>query len=221
MTATNDFLSRVAAREQMEDVVNTVAPAAAEGHSQPVEKFFSASEARSDRWRELNAASNAWASAKDDGAAAHQRVLRLFNELSPMEDYWSYPGPGLMRSLKEGLDAHDAGTFARLAQRIGRALLSESFRHDSGAWDPLQESQARSGHALPPDADGGGLHKPSFDVLIVTPNEPENWDETRRQLQRLRRREDPFTYNVVHGRQLRGRGHGDGAQRQHPGGRHL
>ena len=109
----------------MEDVVNTVAPAAAEGHSQPVEKFFSASEARSDKWRELNAAATAWASAKEDGAAAHQRVIHLFNELSPMEDYWSYPGPGLMRSLKDSLDAHDAGTFARLAQRIGRALLSE------------------------------------------------------------------------------------------------
>ena len=131
------------------------------------------------------------------GRPAHQRVLRLFNELSPMEDYWSYPGPGLMRSLKEGLDAHDAGTFARLAQKIGRALLSESYRHDSTAWDPLQESQVQSGHALPPDADGSGLNKPSFDVLIVTPNDPENWDETRRQLQRLRRREDPFTYNVV------------------------
>ena len=114
-----------------------------------------------------------------------------------MEDYWSYPGPSLMRSLKESLDAHDAGTFARLAQKIGRALLSESYRHDPSAWDPLQESQARSGHALPPDADGSGLQKPCFDVLIVTPNDPENWDETRRQLQRLRRREDPFTYHVV------------------------
>ena len=177
--------------------MNNVAPVSSAAHLQPVDKFFSASEARSDRWRELNAAANAWASAKHDGAAAPQHVLRLFNELLPMEDYWSYPGPGLMRSLKESLDAHDAGTFARLAQKIGRALLSESYRHDSTAWDPLQESQVQSGHALPPDADGSGLNKPSFDVLIVTPNAPENWDDTRRQLQRLRRREDPFTYNVV------------------------
>ena len=177
--------------------MNNVAPVSSAAHLQPVDKFFSASEARSDRWRELNAAANAWASAKHDGAAAPQHVLRLFNELSPMEDYWSYPGPSLMRSLKESLDAHDAGTFARLGQKIGRALLSESYRHDSTAWDPLQESQVQSGHALPPDADGSGLNKPSFDVLIVTPNAPENWDDTRRQLQRLRRREDPFTYNVV------------------------
>ena len=177
--------------------MNNVAPVSSAAHLQPIDKFFSASEARSDRWRELNAAANAWASAKHDGAAAPQHVLRLFNELLPMEDYWSYPGPSLLRSLKESLDAHDAGTFARLGQKIGRALLSESYRHDSTAWDPLQESQVQSGHALPPDADGSGLNKPSFDVLIVTPNAPENWDDTRRQLQRLRRREDPFTYNVV------------------------
>lgn len=174
-----------------------VTPVASEAHLQPVDTFFSASEARSDRWRELNAAANGWASAKHDGATAHRQVLRLFEELSPIEDYWSYPGPNLMRSLKESLDARDAGSFARLGQKIGRALLSESYRHDPSTWDPMQESQARSGHALPPDTDGAGLPKPSFEVLIVTPNEPEHWDDTRRQLQRLRRREDPFTYHVV------------------------
>ena len=177
--------------------MNLVAPTGAEGHTQPIDTFFSAAEARSDRWRELNAAATSWASAKRDGAAAHQQVLRLFNELSPFEDYWSYPGPNLMLSLKDRLDAHDAGTFSLLVQKIGRALLSNSYRHDPSAWDPLQESQVGSGHALPPDLDGSGLQKPSFDVLIVTPNDPSNWDETRHQLQRLRRREDPFTYHVV------------------------
>ena len=172
-------------------------PIAAEAPLQPVDTFFSAGDARSDRWRELNAAATAWASANNSGARAHQMVLRVFEELSPFEDYWSYPGTNLMRLLKESLDAHDAGTFARLARKIGRSLLSDSYRHDAAAWDPLQELQTGSGHALPPDADGSGLPKPCFDVLIVTPNDPENWDDTRRQLMRLRRREDPFTYHVV------------------------
>ena len=70
---------------------------------------------------------SSWASAKHDGAAAHQQVVRLFNELSPMEDYWSYPGPSLMLSLRERLDAHDAGAFSPLVQKIGRALLSNSL----------------------------------------------------------------------------------------------
>ena len=170
---------------------------AAEANPQPIDTFFSAAEARTDRWRELNAMASSWASAKHDGAAAHEQVVRLFNELSPMEDYWSYPGPSLMLSLRERLDAHDASAFSPLVQKIGRALLSNSFRTDPSAWDPLQESQMRPGQALPPDLDASGLQKPSFDVLIVTPNDPSNWEETRNQLQRLRRREDPFTYQVV------------------------
>lgn len=177
--------------------MNVATPIAAEAHLQPVDMFFSAADARIDRWRELNAAAIAWASAKHDQAGVRQQVLRLLNELSPMEDYWPYPGARLMRSLKESLDAHDASTFSRVTQKIGRALLSNSYRHDPAAWDPLKESQVRSGHALPPDADSSGLQKPCFDVLIVTPNDPENWSETRSQLERLRRREDPFTYHVV------------------------
>ena len=71
-----------------------VTSVAAETKVQPVDTFFSAAEARSDRWRELNAAAVAWAkSAKHDGADFQRQVLRLFSELAPIEDYWSYPGP--------------------------------------------------------------------------------------------------------------------------------
>jgi arginine decarboxylase len=177
--------------------MTTVVRIAKDDHQQPIDTFFSASEARSDRWRELNAAAGAWASAKHDGQAAHLKVQKLFHDLAAMEEFWSYPGPGLMRSLRECLDLQDRTTFARLGQKIGRALLSNSYQHDPAVWDALQDSLSNSAHALPPDADGNGMHKPNFDVLIVTPNAPERWDETRRQLQRLRRREDPFTYNVV------------------------
>ena len=86
--------------------MNNVAP-----HLQPVDKFFSASEARSDRWREMNAAANAWSSAKHDGAVPQQRALRLFDELSPFEDYWSYPGfpAGVLgEPVRRGLRGHRA-----------------------------------------------------------------------------------------------------------------
>ena len=49
-------------------------PIAAEAPLQPVDTFFSAGDARSDRWRELNAAATAWASANNSGARAHQMV---------------------------------------------------------------------------------------------------------------------------------------------------
>src|SRR4051812_44366911 len=160
-----------------------------------VDAFFAASEARNDRWRALEAAANAWATSKDK--PAHSRANHLLQELAPIEDYWSYPGPKLMQALKDGLAGQDGADFARLVKKVGRSLLSNSFRSDLSAWDDSDDSAYQSGSALPPDVDAHGVPKPSFDVLIVTTNDTAHWEEARQQIERLRRREDPFTYHVV------------------------
>lgn len=164
---------------------------------QPLEDFFSASDARNDRWRALNVATHDWAANGAGKAAAQQRVLQLFTEIMPIEDYWAYPGHVLMRSLKEAIDAQDANVAARLTQKIGRALLSGTYRNDTAAWDPLAEQEAGAGTALPPDVQGDLGHKPYFEVLIVTPNDPSQWEKGRRAIQQLRRPDDPFVYQVV------------------------
>ena len=161
----------------------------------PVDAFFAASEARSDRWRALEAAANVWAATKEK--SAHGRVTQLVQELAPIEDYWSYPGPKLMQALKDALAGQDAADVARLVKKIGRSLLSNSYRHDASAWDEGENSAFQSGSALPPDANVDGVPKPSFDVLIVTTNDPAHWEEARQQIERLRRRDDPFKYHVV------------------------
>jgi len=162
-----------------------------------MENFFSIAEARNDRWRELNAAAQVWASNGRGVSAARDRAVRLFAEIAPIEDYWAYPGPILMRTLKEALDALDAGVFAHLAQKVGRALLSGSYRHDPSAWDPYQEVSRLAPDVLPPDTVGVDGHRPYFEVLIVTPNDPVHWEEGRKQIERLRRQEDAFSYHVV------------------------
>ncbi|MGE0659464.1 MAG: decarboxylase [Reyranellaceae bacterium] len=172
------------------------AASGATGHAlQPVDSFFFAAEARNDRWRELMAAATAWA---DKGnAAAHARVTRLFDEIVPIEDYWAYPGLTLMRSLKDALNAQNTGVFLRLVQKIGRALISGAYRYEISAWDPLQETQVQGSDFMPPDLQSGEGHKPYFEVLVVTPNDPAHWEESRRQMQRLHRREDPFNYQIL------------------------
>jgi arginine decarboxylase len=139
--------------------------------SKGIDTFFSALEARQDRWRELGASSRSWAAdAKGRGAEAHAHIQSLFAEIVPMEAFWAYPGPTLMRSLSEALAAQDAGVFASLAQKIGRALSSGSYRHDAGAWDPLKDGAGDMGDALLPDEQDAAPSKPYFEVLIVTPN---------------------------------------------------
>jgi len=164
---------------------------------QPLEDFFSANDARNDRWRALNVAAQEWATNGSEKSAAQKRVLTLFNEFAPIEDYWAFPGPTLMRSLKEAIDAQDANVVAHLTRRIGRSLLSGSYRSDATSWDPLAEQDGSSGQALPPDVQGEPIHKPYFEVLIVTPNDPSQWERARKQMLQLRRPDDPFVYQIV------------------------
>jgi arginine decarboxylase len=162
--------------------------------------FFSASEARTDRWRQMHAASRAWESTIAQGKQdkkLYAETMQLFAEIRPFEDYWAYPGPRLMATLGETLEQRNAGVFARLVQKVSNALLTGSYRYESTAWDPLQEGEGSTPDILPPDVKPGESHKPYFEVLMVTPNDPKMWERGRNEMKRLRRPEDLFNYEIV------------------------
>ncbi len=162
--------------------------------------FFSAAEARIDRWSEMNSVGRALEAAIAQGQAVdqlHAQAAELLAEISPLESYWAYPGSRLMATVRESLGEANAGVFARLVQKISNSLLTGGYRHDSGAWDPLQESESRPLDVLPPDGQTGDSRKPYFEVLVVTPNDPSTWERARNDLKRLRRPEDIFHYEIV------------------------
>ena len=162
--------------------------------------FFSAAEARIDRWSEMNSVGRALEAAIAQGQAVdqlHAQAAELLAEISPLESYWAYPGSRLMATVRESLGEANAGVFARLVQKISNSLLTGGYRHDSGAWDPLQESESRPLDVLPPDGQTGDSRKPYFEVLVVTPNDPSTWERARNDLKRLRRPEDTFHYEIV------------------------
>jgi arginine decarboxylase len=162
--------------------------------------FFSASEARTDRWRQLNAAGRAWEAAVAQGKPdkkLHSEAAQLFAEIGPLESYWAYPGSRLMATVGEAIEQRNVGVLTRLVQKISNMLLTGAFRYDLAAWDPLSESEGNVSDLLPPDAQQGEGHKPYFETLIVTPNDPSKWERARNELKRLRRPEDLFNYEVV------------------------
>ncbi len=163
--------------------------------------FFSAAEARIDRWCEMNTVGRAWEAAIAQGLPGDKllaQAAQFLGEISPMESYWAYPGsaPDDDRTRSASMKPMQ-GVFARLVQKISNSLLTGGYRHDSAAWDPLQESEARPLDALPPDAQVGESRKPYFEVLVVTPNDPSTWERARNELKRLRRPEDLFHYEIV------------------------
>ena len=166
----------------------------------PLVDFFSAAEARTDRWRQLCAAVRAWQAANaqnaDDDTGLNE-AISLFGDVASLEAYFAYPGPRLLSAIEQSIAERNADGCGRLVQNISAALLTGSFRYDSAAWDPLHDDATRSAELLPPDLQAGSGHKPYFETLVVTPADPSQWERARHDLKRLRRAEDPFIYEVV------------------------
>jgi len=166
----------------------------------PLVDFFSAAEARIDRWRQLSAVVRAWHATPAHDSSSDRlfaEAVVLFSEVAPLEAFFAYPGPRLMSATEQALAERNAGVTVRVIQHISSALLSGVYRYDASAWDPLQEETARATDLLPPDLQAGNGHKPYFETLVVTPTEPAQWERARHEMKRLRRTDDPFAYEVV------------------------
>jgi arginine decarboxylase len=180
---------------------STTAPAeAAEPSRLAGDNFFSATEARIDQWRQLCTVVRAWQAAlvRDESEdTAFAAVVALFGEVAPLEAFFAYPGPRLMTAIEQSLAERNSGVCSRLVQHVSSALLTGAYRHDTSAWEPLKEEAAYAADVLPPDLQSGSGHKPYFELLVVTPADPSQWERARHDLKRLRRPDDQFVYEIV------------------------
>ncbi len=161
-------------------------------------QFFSAAEARVDRWRMLNRIARALTTASSPLVdRLRGEATAVLAELAPIEDLSGYPGPHLMSQVQERLQTADWTGLARLVQRISMALLSNSYREDQEAWTADDETEAHLPDILPPSVGRGQTRKPYFEVLIVAAGERAAWPVLRETFKRLRREEDSFVYEPV------------------------
>jgi arginine decarboxylase len=175
---------------------NNHAPAPAGETS--LSEFFSAAEARSDRWRKLNRIAKALVGADSPTAQGLRKEAgAVLAELAPLEELNGYPGPSLMGQVHERLDAAQWPELARLVQRISMALLSASYRDESEAWTSEEDGEARLPDVLPPSVGRGQARKPYFEILLVSAGERATWPALRETFSRLRRDDDAFVYEPV------------------------
>src|SRR5437867_2669306 len=89
-----------------------------------IDAFFTVAEARSDRWRTLVQAANAWqASAGEhlpDRDADKTTVAACLSDLKQWEDFFAYPGATLLRKVDDRIASGDAMGAARLTSRSAR-----------------------------------------------------------------------------------------------------
>ncbi|HTY68631.1 MAG TPA: aminotransferase class I/II-fold pyridoxal phosphate-dependent enzyme [Alphaproteobacteria bacterium] len=168
--------------------------------SRDLNGVFAAASSRVDQWSQLNALARAWATAAPKSArsdALHGQIAAQLASVGRIEYCWAYPGPRMLAAVGEALERRDTSAFARLVQKVSSALLSSDFRRDEAVWDVAAESTGQTLDALPPELDSGATHKPYFEVLIVTPNDPASWERSREEIRRMRRADDAFRYEVV------------------------
>ena len=162
-----------------------------------VRSFFSASQDREERWRELHRVAKGMA-AGGQADKLRQEAQALLTQLGPLEELCGYPGARLMAQVSERLKEGDAKGLARLTQRISISLLSNSYRDDPEAWKSAEEDEdAHLPAILPPSIGRGQARKPYCEVLIVSPGEHSTWEPMREGIRKLRRDTDQFVVEPV------------------------
>ncbi len=179
--------------------VKSESPAFAAGGNVSIDHLFSTSAARNDRWRELNATAQTWAA---DPSAANRKkgraaVETALSAVRPLEDFFAYPGPALMKALSDRIAEEDAVGVARMIRRISGALLSGSFRQNGRDWEAEGESADGLPDRLPPSMDRPEAHRPYFEALFVASAPAVQHAQIAREIRRLRRVEDPTIYEPV------------------------
>ena len=163
--------------------------------AEPLDHFFSASAARMDRWRELNAKAQSWAAApQGDGRPAVEQALA---KVCAMEDFFAYPGPRLMKSLQDRISDGDAFGVGRLVRRLSGALLSGSYRYDGNEWETADDGEPSTPDRSAAVMEGGEARRPYFETLFVGAAPAANRTRISQEIRRLRRVEDEMIYEPV------------------------
>jgi arginine/lysine/ornithine decarboxylase len=166
-----------------------------------VDQFFTAAEARFDRWRTLHQATRTWersTSQQPQSKGEHQATVSIcFQELRPWEDFFAYPGHRLLKSLEERIGTGDATGAALLAQAISTALLTHSYRTNLADWEGEEEAGINLADRVGSAADEANVYRPYFEVLVVSPARRTAWQELAQDFRKLRRPQDKFWYEAV------------------------
>ena len=164
-----------------------------------LDNFFMTSSMRLDRWRDLNAKAQTWA-AEARGPKAHSgrvAVEAALQEVRPLEDFFAYPGPRLMKTLADRIASDDALGVGRLVRRMSGSLLSGAYRYDGAEWETSDDAAPAVGDRLPLAPHGADGRRPYFETLFVTTAPSANLPQIAHEIRRLRRAEDPMIYEPV------------------------
>ena len=94
-------------------------------------RYYNASQLRADTWNRLKVLAQKLAE-KQARQADIQRLQKEVEQglatLGPIESYWAFPSKQAFQHIRMLFDQGDYSRLSRLVARIGRALVSQSYR---------------------------------------------------------------------------------------------
>ncbi|MFD0882949.1 decarboxylase, partial [Variovorax dokdonensis] len=164
--------------------------------SAPLSDFLSAAESRRERWSRLQVVAQSQLRPGGNKEQLAAQVETLLGQLEPLEGFWAYPGTHLMRQLRKLLSEGDLEAFANGVSRIKLAIFSGAYRRDATAWNIEADAEGDVSERIPPGLVADHVSRPYFEVLTVSLEATRDAD-LQREVRKLRRPEDSFTYELV------------------------
>ncbi len=124
-------------------------------------------------------------------------IADLFESLSVIEPYWAFPGMAAFDHMRRQFEHGNFADLSFTVNRVTRGLTTGAYRRRSIPLerDSTDDEEHNDEAMLSPEA--RAMTRPYFEVLIVdnVNDQQERWLKSN--VTRMRRLEDPFTYEAV------------------------
>ncbi len=147
---------------------------------------------RGDAWASLADLTKRMSDARtpqDQRPALQEQASRLVRLLDPLETYWAYPGRTHLEQVASLCDMGDYESAMQMTDAVTRVISGKAEDVAQAEWDDAASPAGRA--ARDP------LGRPGVQVLVVDDLSEAEVTQLRQEMRRLRRAEDPFTYELV------------------------
>ena len=167
----------------------------------PSSVYNSVGQMRADAWSRLEDSASRLARLAATGKPTDATMAicaEAMAQLAPIEPYWAYPGENQFAKLERIFSTGDFAKFTLAVNHITHALAHETYRFGNADLVALDDDEFPSADANFTDPRRAGGHEPKyFEVLAVEALTEAQARQLRREVQKWRRPDDEFVYEVV------------------------
>ncbi len=167
----------------------------------PSSVYNSVGQMRADAWSRLEDSASRLARLAATGKPTDATMAicaEAMAQLAPIEPYWAYPGENQFAKLERIFSTGDFAKFTLAVNHITHALAHETYRFGNADLVNLDDDEFPSAEASFTDPRRAGGHEPKyFEVLAVEALTEAQARQLRREVQKWRRPDDEFVYEVV------------------------